>query len=187
MVLTALGLCDWVWTWSGSALPSLPSVRAKPFWGACSPLSSPVGIFGSVGGVKYVTNMAANGECPGSRPPPGLCRERPVRWHGNVVGRNHRSLCLGMKDHKWWLPSKLPINKYRECWHWSSCQKPGRFCPLWGYWIGCWEVASDLFRSSPPLRDFSVGFLVLLGEWDSLSSMSLFIIMISNGLKWSHF
>ena len=164
---------------------NLPSVRVEPFWGACSPLSSPVGIFGSVVSVKYATYMAANGECPGSFSPPGLCRERPVRWHGNVVGRNRHSLYLGMKDHKWWLPSKLPINKYRECWHWSSCQKPGCFCPpLWGYWVGCWEVASDLFRSSPPLR---VGFLVLLGEWDNLSSMSLFIIMISNGLKWSHF
>ena len=82
---------------------NLPSVRVEPFWGACSPLSSPVGIFGSVVSVKYATYMAANGECPGSFSPPGLCRERPVRWHGNIVGRNRRSLYLGMKDHKWWL------------------------------------------------------------------------------------
>lgn len=119
---TALGLCGWLWKQPSSDFPNLAFVRAKPCRQLAAHSFLQLGASWSVRRRYMCCKHGGQQWRSWTRPPLGLCRGRPVRWLGVVVGRNHCSLDLGMAAFQ---TAKKKKSKYSECWHWSPCQTPG--------------------------------------------------------------
>lgn len=107
------GVVGLYWDTINSVFPSCVQ-KANSFQGACSPPPSLIGDFLSEGDINCAISMLM--PCTHCLPPP------PSDVQRGQSGGLETSLAattavpyLGMKDHKWWLPSNLPINKYREC------------------------------------------------------------------------